>query len=137
MGTKAHIVTTEPCPMCGNHLYYNTEDFIYYCPECKFTFKVWQAIRTLERTLEAKHEATESENLILRRMLWFNHSTDCFPYLYGDDGEMQCNKCMIDFKRDQAHKIERRLIEIRNPDYAAALERIERYLEKLKEATKI
>jgi len=34
----------------------------------------------------------------LRELLWLRHGCD-FKYLYGDDGEMQCSKCQIDFKR--------------------------------------
>lgn len=43
----------------------------------------------------------------LRRLLWLRHG--CPPHtLYGDDGEMQCNRpgCMIDFKRMSASEIE-------------------------------
>jgi len=43
----------------------------------------------------------------LRKMLWLRHGVDCV--LYGDDGEMQCNSCMIDFKRDSVVAIEERI----------------------------
>lgn len=46
----------------------------------------------------------EEENKELRKLLWLRHG--CMG-LYGDDGEMQCSKCMIDFKRDSVDKIER------------------------------
>lgn len=47
------------------------------------------------------------ENQLLRQLLWVRHG--CFiSNLYGDDGEMQCNKCMIDFKRDSAYKIKQK-----------------------------
>lgn len=41
----------------------------------------------------------------LRRLLFLRHGcpSEC---LYGDDGEMQCGKCVIDFKRDSVQKIE-------------------------------
>lgn len=44
----------------------------------------------------------------LRYLLWLTH-----PCLgkYGDDGEMQCSECRIDFKRDTAEHIERRIME--------------------------
>lgn len=45
---------------------------------------------------------------ILRKKLWLTHLNH-FNYLYGDDGEMQCNRCMIDFKRDSVEQIERRM----------------------------
>jgi len=54
------------------------------------------------------------EEQILRKLLWVRHGCP-FPALYGDDGEMQCNNCMIDFKRMAAKDIERRFIEINMP----------------------
>jgi len=48
----------------------------------------------------------EEENQILRKFLWLNHGCESH-FLYGDDGEMQCNCCMIDFKRDSIRKITR------------------------------
>ena len=44
---------------------------------------------------------TEDER-ILRELLWLNHG---HMGLYGDDGEMQCGICCLDFKRDSAKKI--------------------------------
>ena len=50
-----------------------------------------------------------NDELILRYLLWLNHGhVDC---LYGDDGEMQCNKCRIDFKRDPVEDIKKRFDE--------------------------
>ena len=46
-----------------------------------------------------------SEEWELRRLLWLHHGC---TGLYGDDGEMQCNACMIDFKRDTIDKITHR-----------------------------
>jgi hypothetical protein len=43
----------------------------------------------------------------LRELLWLNHG--CVG-LYGDDGEMQCGKCLIDFKRDTPQLIDRKLM---------------------------
>lgn len=34
----------------------------------------------------------------VREYLWLHHGCGVHP-LYGDDGEMQCSKCVIDFKR--------------------------------------
>lgn len=34
----------------------------------------------------------------LRREWWLNHGHD-YSAMYGDDGEMQCNACAVDFKR--------------------------------------
>jgi len=53
----------------------------------------------------------DQSNLILRKLVWLSH--ECYyPFLYGDDGEMQCNHCMIDFKRDSAESIEDKLEQI-------------------------
>ena len=59
-------------------------------------------------------EYNMTENELLRKLLWMRHGCP-FPALYGDDGEMQCSKCGIDFKRASAEYIERRFIEINNP----------------------
>ena len=50
---------------------------------------------------------TEDEKK-LRKLLWLNHGCS-LDTLYGDDGEMQCNKCFIDFKRDSIEQIEKQL----------------------------
>jgi hypothetical protein len=46
----------------------------------------------------------ESGELELRQLLWLRHGCP-ITALYGDDGEMQCNRCRIDFKRDSAADI--------------------------------
>jgi hypothetical protein len=46
----------------------------------------------------------KSENMLLRQLLWLNHGCHAAA-LYGDDGEMQCSACLVDFKRDSADKI--------------------------------
>lgn len=51
----------------------------------------------------------ESENKLLRKLLWYRHGCE-LSALYGDDGEMQCNKCGIDFKRLNPIEIERSFI---------------------------
>lgn len=48
------------------------------------------------------------DNTHLRQLLFMSHPC---PGRYGDDGEMQCGACRIDFKRDPPEFIERRLIE--------------------------
>lgn len=54
----------------------------------------------------------ENKNeMILRKLLWLHHGCP-FRALYGDDGEMQCSWCQIDFKRLPAEAIERRFKEI-------------------------
>lgn len=64
----------------------------------------------------------EAENFILRRLLWLRHGCP-FPALYGDDGEMQCNVCMLDFKRDSAQKIEGKFQEIGLQKYKESLKK--------------
>jgi hypothetical protein len=43
------------------------------------------------------------EERILRRLLWLRHGHDG---LYGDDGEMQCARCRLDFLRDSVEVID-------------------------------
>lgn len=59
-----------------------------------------------------------SEEQILRMLLWIRHGCP-FHALYGDDGEMQCSACGIDFKRDSAKHIEERFIKINEPEIKA------------------
>ena len=47
--------------------------------------------------------AKDQEIFELRKLLWIWHGHTTF--LYGDDGEMQCGKCMLDFRRDSIEKI--------------------------------
>ena len=36
----------------------------------------------------------------LRKLLWLTHTCmESGNFLYGDDGEMQCGSCFVDFKR--------------------------------------
>ncbi len=49
-------------------------------------------------------ESPAEDLLMLRKMIWLNHGCGT-TYLYGDDGEMQCNRCLIDFKRDSVVSI--------------------------------
>ena len=46
----------------------------------------------------------ETENEILRSLLWLRHGCESSAK-YGDDGEMQCHGCGIDFKRMPASYI--------------------------------
>lgn len=51
-------------------------------------------------------EQLQAENQLLRVMLFLAHP--CVGK-YGDDGELQCNSCVIDFKRDSAIEIDARI----------------------------
>jgi hypothetical protein len=53
-------------------------------------------------------DITDNESK-LRELLWLHHGCPVH-ILYGDDGEMQCGNCMIDFKRDDGNQIEEKLI---------------------------
>ncbi len=48
---------------------------------------------------------TKSQEHKLRELLWLRHGCSVAA-LYGDDGEMQCGHCLIDFKRASAEEIE-------------------------------
>lgn len=57
--------------------------------------------------MATKQAITEKQNdeLDLRYLPWLNHGC-AGPSLYGDDGEMQCHSCRLDFKRDSVRDIE-------------------------------
>lgn len=66
-----------------------------------------QATRlTTERETLAKESAEWEQRA--RKTLWLRHGCDVMA-LYGDDGEMQCNRCMADFKREEWSALEMRL----------------------------
>lgn len=47
--------------------------------------------------LQQENATLRAENLKLRELMWLHHGHDG---LYGDDGCMQCARCMTDFKTD-------------------------------------
>ena len=53
--------------------------------------------------IDNAYDKLHAENEKLRMLLWLRHGCTS---LYGDDGEMQCGSCIIDFKRDTADSIE-------------------------------
>lgn len=57
------------------------------------------------RELETEVKETESEEQLLRKLLWLRHGCPVIQ-LYGDDGEMQCGTCGIDFVRATAETIQ-------------------------------
>jgi hypothetical protein len=63
----------------------------------------WSAIQRLSASLEA--ERARGERLL--RLLWLRHG---HQGLYGDDGEMQCGVCVLDFKRASLDWIEQVLL---------------------------
>ncbi len=60
--------------------------------------------------------------LALRKLLWIRHG--CSIGLYGDDGELQCNECGIDFLRYSPEEIEDRFLQINQPEIHKALKAI-------------
>ena len=83
--------------------------------------------------MKASHIATLEENQILRRLLWLYHG---HQGLYGDDGEMQCAECGLDYKRDEIELIEKHFNNIemkRMLDFGVALKEKEDEGEKNKE----
>ena len=53
-------------------------------------------------TGEIKEVEKRKNEKTLRYWLWLKHG---HTELYGDDGEMQCQRCMLDFKRDSVERI--------------------------------
>ena len=62
------------------------------------------------------------DDWIFRNMAFFQHSSCDGQFIYGDDGEMYCQKCDIDFMRDSAQQIWDRISEINLQNYAKSLE---------------
>lgn len=50
---------------------------------------------------------TRAAETLLRKLLWIRHGCE-FSALYGDDGEMQCHRCRLDFRRMAPAEIEAR-----------------------------
>ena len=63
--------------------------------------------RELRERYQSERDTLRAEAEVLRRLLWLRHGCP-MNALYGDDGEMQCGKCGIDFKRMSASEIEAR-----------------------------
>lgn len=77
----------------------------------------------VEWIMIAEHDRAQNiDNIKLRTMLWLKHGCDM---LYGDDGEMQCGKCILDFKNDSVEEIRERFL-------AISQERMARLAEALK-----
>lgn len=68
----------------------------------------------------------------LRRLLWLHHG--CMEGIYGDDGEMQCNACMLDFVRDDIEKITNRFfVRALGIDDASAKRHMHKLIQDIKE----
>jgi len=64
-----------------------------------------------ERNLERVVEKMSVDEYKLRVLLWLRHGCD-LAVLYGDDGERQCNACMIDFIRMSVEEIRQKFEDI-------------------------
>lgn len=69
-----------------------------------------------------------SNEKALRELLWLRHGC---AGLYGDDGEMQCGVCLIDFRRDSVESIVKRFRDIGLQKLAEALARNDKILEQI------
>jgi hypothetical protein len=63
-------------------------------------------VKELQEENAALNKRAEDLEFKYRRALWLRHG---HMALYGDDGEMQCGKCVIDFKRTSLEVIEAKL----------------------------
>lgn len=62
------------------------------------------------RELVEQYQSINEENKVFRRLLAMAHDSEKHR-IYGDDGELQCSACWIDFVRDSAQDIQRKLEE--------------------------
>ena len=75
--------------------------------------------------MKASHIATKEEITILRRLLWLYHGHKA---LYGNDGEMKCADCVLDYKNDSIETIEKYFNDMelkRMVDFSVALKKEE------------
>lgn len=65
-------------------------------------------LRARAEKAESKLAAEQGRTLHLRRLLWSRHGQSnclCRLLLRGDDGELSCNVCGIDFRRQEPSEI--------------------------------
>jgi hypothetical protein len=70
-----------------------------------------------------KYPKLSKEEHTLRQLLWLRHGCE-HHILYGDDGEMQCSHCRIDFLRLAPEEIEHKLYDINMKKYAEYLHKV-------------
>ena len=96
------------------------KDYLYYAFK-EFSPKggIWmkylehwdEAYTQLVKIVEG-HFSMEEDVVILRKFMWVNHG--CSPHaLYGDDGEMQCGNCLLDFKRMPIKELNKSIVKER------------------------
>lgn len=64
------------------------------------------ALCTFGGGFEVNHSSSNRE---IRKLLWLRHGCP-IQALYGDDGEMQCSICLVDFLRDSVEDIESKFL---------------------------
>jgi len=124
----------KPCPLCGSRYvgYYQPEVFprgwVVYCAPCGCEARSSRGPVTVEQaaalwnTRHAEPKPGEGEQL-LRKMLAINYTGAAA--LYTDDGELQDGRAWpaIDFKRDSAEEIERKMRIRAVPDCVKEIDR--------------
>jgi hypothetical protein len=68
-------------------------------PAMRYAGELDRIVGNLSTILRHHDAQVERE---FRKTLWLNHGCDA---LYGDDGEMQCGKCVVDFRRQPLGEI--------------------------------
>lgn len=108
-----------PCPVCGGS---GRKHFPEWggdgpgqstpCQTCHGTGKLIPLeVREGVADLRDRLTKAEADTKRLRQMLWLRHGCPVHA-LYGDDGKMDCNHCMIDFKGAEPGDIEYRFREL-------------------------
>jgi hypothetical protein len=69
-----------------------------------------------ETNLKAAQHSRNALEARLREWMWLHHGHGS---LYGDDGEMQCHTCHLDFKRQDLEEITLRLGALASPPAAS------------------
>jgi hypothetical protein len=82
----------------------------------EYTQDRWRSKADAMRQDLAAARAAEQQ---LRHLLFLAHG-NAEHYLYGDDGERQCNTCMIDFNVDTPNEIAQKITNYWNRKYALA-----------------
>lgn len=71
----------------------------------KWTSDYKEGVAELKRLSELPASTGSPSDVEVRKLLWLRHGCP-INALYGDDGEMQCGICLVDFRRDSVEDIE-------------------------------
>lgn len=89
-----------PCPVCGStalgpyKLSFSTPlPYVVKCCDCQLS-----ATAATPADVVTRWQRSAEHDQLLRRLLWSHHGCHASA-LYGDDGEMQCGECGVDFRR--------------------------------------